>query len=140
MAITRFRIAPGFGKVFGDTATVPGLAYAKFRRIDYLYKPTDQPAAIYPQRVIEIKYVPPGAPPAEAATLDFYRKPQSEWTIAMVHRIDGLPPVDVQHIYNATLMECTMLIEDNDVTSQVVLFMLNAEEMGKILSKEKPTP
>jgi len=109
--------------------------------IIYQYKPPDQPKVVYPQRVIELVYRPPGAPPDEAASLDFYRKAsQTPWTIMFRHRVGG---VDVDHFYNATLLETTMLIEDvpaADTTTLTALFAIEEGELKKIQNSDPAAP
>ena len=137
MAISRVTIAEGHGKVFGDTAPIVGLVSGKVRRITYTYKPPDQARVVYPQRVIELVYKPPGTPPDEAATLDFYRKAsQTPWTIFFIHKVGG---TEVKHAYNVNLLETTLLIEANDVTTLTSVFMMEEGELTKIQDASPPS-
>ncbi len=128
MAISKVLIKEGYDQAEADLTAVAGLTKATVRMINYLYKPADQPAAVYPQRVIVFTYAPTGSPPDDVR--DFYGQPQSRWTIQFERKVKGAAK---KHKYNVVVLECTFEIGDSDTNGYTVIFGMEGDtEKGEL--------
>lgn len=132
MAISTVLIKEGYDQAEADLTAIVGLTKARVRMVNYQYKPMDQPAAVFPQRLIELTFSPAGTPPDDVR--DFYGQPQSRWTIQFARKVKGSGTL-TKHKYNVVVVDCSFEVGDNDTNTYTVLMSMEGDTAGGELAK-----
>ncbi len=107
-----FRLAPGRDVAFGTAAELAGIKWYEVFKCDSRYSTTLEPGSIRPQRLIKVKFVPPGSPQDDVR--NFHGTPMnnpalegqhSRWTIWITRKVNGAA---VSVSYNTEVMDTTL--------------------------------
>ncbi len=110
-ALPSFRLGAGHDVAYSSASELEGIVWYEVFKCDSRYTVTQEPGSIRPQRLVTLKFVPPGTPQDDIR--NFFGTPNggtsvgqhSRWTIWIRRKVST---VNVDVSYNVEIMDTTL--------------------------------